>query len=69
MTSLSARERTDLIVDATSVSGSLVSDFGIRWDASPDGAQCPRRSVTGGARLWVKTVSGDLRLLRGRAVA
>lgn len=59
----------NLVVEATSVSGSLASDFGISWENRPG-----RRSVSstigaGGARLWVKTVSGDLRVLRGRAAA
>ncbi len=56
-------------VDATSVSGSLVTDFGLHWNAKPGRRNISETIGTGGARLWVKTVSGDLRVLRGRAAA
>jgi hypothetical protein len=59
----------NLIVDATSVSGSLVSDFGIHWESRPGRRSVSETIGTGGARVWVKTVSGDLRMLRGRAAA
>jgi len=59
----------NLSVDATSVSGSLVSDFGIGWEARPGRRTVSETIGTGGARLYVKTVSGDLRVLRGRTAA
>jgi hypothetical protein len=60
----------DLAVDATSISGDLVSDFGLGWDHSKPGRKHIAETVgSGGARLWVKTVSGDLRVLRGREAA
>jgi hypothetical protein len=59
----------NLRVDASSVSGSLVSDFGISWDSKPGKRSTSQVIGNGGAHLYVKTVSGDLRVLRGRAVA
>lgn len=59
----------NLHVDATSVSGGLVSDFGVTWEARPGRRSTSQTIGTGGARLYVKTVSGDLRVLRGRAAA
>ncbi len=59
----------NVVIDATSVSGSLVSDFGIHWESRPGRRTVSEMIGTGGARLWVKTVSGDLRVLRGRAAA
>lgn len=59
----------NVLVDARSVSGDLVSDFGLRWDARPGRRQVYHTVGAGGARLRVKTVSGDLRLLGGRAAA
>jgi hypothetical protein len=56
-------------VDATTVSGRVVSDFGLDWDGRPGRKRLMQTIGDGGARLWVKTVSGDLRVLRGRAVA
>ena len=56
-------------VDATTVSGRVVSDFGLDWDGRPGRKHINQTIGDGGARLWVKTVSGDLRVLRGRAVA
>lgn len=58
----------DLTIDVKTVSGSVISDFGLGWSDQR------RRQVhatlgEGGARLWVKTVSGDLRVLRGREAA
>jgi hypothetical protein len=60
----------NLYVDASSISGDLVSDFGLGWDRSRPGRKHISEAVgSGGARLWVKTVSGDLRVLRGREAA
>jgi hypothetical protein len=59
----------DLAVEATSVSGHLVSDFGIGWESKPGRKYTSETIGSGGARLWVKTVSGDLRVLSGRAAA
>jgi hypothetical protein len=61
--------RTDadpsLLVDAQSLSGDVVSDFDLGWeDTRPGRRRIRRRLGDGGARLHVKTVSGDLRLLR-----
>ncbi|MGH7859761.1 MAG: DUF4097 family beta strand repeat-containing protein [Candidatus Binatia bacterium] len=67
--SLRTASEPSLAVDLKTVSGAYVSDFG---SAQSEGRG--RRNVhhvigDGGARLWVKTVSGDLRLLRGREAA
>lgn len=59
----------NLLVDARSVSGDLVSDFGLRWETRPGRREVYSTVGTGGARLRVKTVSGDLRLVGGRAAA
>jgi DUF4097 and DUF4098 domain-containing protein YvlB len=59
----------DLAVDASSVSGHLVSDFGLDWEQRPGRRHTSETIGSGGARLWVKTVSGDLRVLSGRAAA
>jgi hypothetical protein len=59
----------NLSVDVTSVSGRLVSDFGIGWSHGPGRRRISETIGAGGARLWVKTVSGDLRVLRGREAA
>lgn len=59
----------NVAVVATSVSGKLVSDFGLGWESRPGRKNISETIGTGGARLWVKTVSGDLRVLRGRAAA
>src|SRR5438552_2136435 len=59
----------NLHVEATSVSGRLTTDFGIGWESRPGRKHLDETIGTGGARLWVKTVSGDLRVLRGRAAA
>jgi DUF4097 and DUF4098 domain-containing protein YvlB len=53
-------------VDASSVSGRLTTDFGIAWNSKPGRKHLSETIGSGGARLWVKTVSGDLRVLRGR---
>ena len=59
----------DLSVDATTISGDVVSDFGLDFDHRP-GRRSLRDTIgRGGARLRVKTVSGDLRVLRGRVAA
>jgi hypothetical protein len=57
-------------VDATSLSGSLVTDFGFGWSERRPG----RRRVSevigeGKAQLSVKTLSGAIRLLRRREAA
>lgn len=59
----------NVAVDATTVSGKLVSDFGLGWDGNPGRKHITETIGDGGARLWVKTVSGDLRVLRGREAA
>ena len=59
----------NLSIDITSVSGRLVSDFDIDMERKPGKRRAVHTLGTGGARLWVKTVSGDLRVLRGRAAA
>lgn len=57
-------------VEAQSVSGSVVSDFGLDWDERGPGKRSLRQRVgEGEARLAVKTVSGDLRLVRRREAA
>lgn len=58
-----------LLVDARSVSGRLVSDFGLEWEDAPGRRRLHERLGDGGARLHVKSVSGDLRLLRRREAA
>ncbi len=67
--SLRTTAEPDLAVEATSVSGHLVSDFGIGWASKPGRKYTSETIGSGGARLWVKTVSGDLRVLSGRAAA
>lgn len=59
----------NVAVDATTVSGRVVSDFGLDWDRAPGRKRLMQTIGEGGARLWVKTVSGDLRVLRGRTAA
>lgn len=59
----------NVVVDATTVSGRLVSDFELGWDRAPGRRRVSQTIGDGGARLWVKTVSGDLRVLSGRAAA
>jgi DUF4097 and DUF4098 domain-containing protein YvlB len=59
----------NLRVDAKSVSGDVVSDFGLDWTARPGRRELSDTIGTGGARLHVKTVSGDLRVVRGRVAA
>jgi hypothetical protein len=59
----------DLSVDATTVSGDVISDFGLDFDARPGRRYLRDVIGNGGARLRVKTVSGDLRVLRGRVAA
>ena len=59
-----------LLVDASSVSGGLESDFDLRWDDHRAGRKRLRGTIGDGrARLFVKTVSGDLRLFRRREAA
>lgn len=59
----------DLSVEAKTVSGDVVSDFGLDWEARPGRRELRDTIGGGGARLRVKTVSGDLRLIQGRAAA
>jgi len=56
----------NLSVDASTVSGRLSSDFGIEFASKPGRKSVSETIGSGGAHLWVKTVSGDLRVLRGR---
>ncbi len=67
--SLRTTAEPDLAVEASSVSGHLVSDFGLNWESKPGRRYTSETIGSGGARLWVKTVSGDLRVLSGRAAA
>lgn len=67
--SLRTTSEPNLSIDVKTVSGTFISDFG---PVTSEGGG--RRNVhhvigNGGARLWVKTVSGDLRLVRGREAA
>lgn len=67
--SLRTTSDASLAIDLKTVSGAFISDFG---PVAKEGRG--RRNVhhvigDGGARLWVKTVSGDLRLLSGREAA
>lgn len=58
-----------LSIDVKTVSGAFISDFGGPSETR-SGARTVRQTIgDGGARLWVKTVSGNLRILRGRAAA
>lgn len=66
---LRTTETPNLSVEATTVSGDLVSDFGLGWNDKPGRKKVRATIGDGGARLWVKTVSGDLRVLRGREAA
>ncbi len=59
----------NLSVDAKTVSGQIVSDFGLTWVSRPGHREVDDSIGDGGARLRVKTVSGDLRVLRGRVAA
>lgn len=59
----------NLSVEVSTVSGDVVSDFGLDFDVRPGRRHLYDTIGTGGARLRVKTVSGDLRVLRGRAAA
>jgi DUF4097 and DUF4098 domain-containing protein YvlB len=56
----------NLFVEASSVSGRFSSDFGIAWHEKPGRKHLSETIGSGGARLWMKTVSGNLRVLRGR---
>ena len=64
--SLRAKGEPNLTIDAKSLSGAFMSDFGGDWDREPGRRRLHHTVGNGGARLWVKTVSGDLRLIRGR---
>jgi hypothetical protein len=59
----------NLSVEAKTVSGEVVSDFGLDWESRPGRRELYDTIGQGGARLRVKTVSGDLRVLRGRVAA
>jgi len=65
---LRAKGELNLTVDAKSISGSFMSDFGGDWHREPGRRSLHHTIGNGGARLWVKTVSGDLRLIRGREI-
>lgn len=59
-----------VVVDAQSVSGAIRSDFGLEWGDDKPGRRRVRAHLGDGeARLSVKTVSGDLRIVRRREVA
>jgi DUF4097 and DUF4098 domain-containing protein YvlB len=62
-------EEPSMLVEATSVSGSLVSDFGLHYWSKPGRRHIRRRIGEGGPRLSVRTVSGDVRLFRDVAAA
>jgi len=66
--SLPAKGELNLTVEAKSISGSFMSDFGGDWLRVPGRRSLHHTIGNGGARLWVKTVSGDLRLIRGREI-
>lgn len=66
--SLRAKGEPNLTVDAKSISGAFMSDFGGDWSREPGRRSLHHTIGNGGARLWVKTVSGDLRLIHGREV-
>lgn len=59
----------NLSVEASTVSGDVVSDFGLDFEHRPGRRHLYDTIGEGGARLRVKTVSGDLRVLRGRIAA
>ena len=56
----------NLSLDMSSISGRLSTDFGVNWEHAPGRRRMSHTIGEGGARLWVKTVSGDLRMLKGR---
>jgi hypothetical protein len=67
---LQTRGEPNLLVEASSVSGRLVSDLGIAWEDDRPGRRRVRERIgEGGARLVVTTVSGELRILRKREAA
>jgi len=66
--SLRANGEPNLTIDAKSISGAFLSDFGGEWYREPGRRSLHHTIGNGGARLWIKTVSGDLRLIRGREV-
>lgn len=59
----------NLSVDAKTVSGRVISDFGGDWEPGPGRREFHDTIGDGGARLHVKTVSGDLRVVQGRVAA
>lgn len=61
----------NLRVHARTVSGAVVSDLGLGldWEARPGRRELTETIGSGGARLSVRTVSGDLRIMRGRVAA
>lgn len=69
--SVSLRTTSDpnLSVDAKTVSGRVISDFGLDWEPGPGSREFFETIGDGGARLSVKTVSGDLRVVQGRVAA
>jgi len=64
--SLRTNTEPSLTIDAKTISGSFVSDFGGSWSDKPGRRNLHHTIGNGGARLWVKTVSGDLRVIHGR---
>lgn len=67
--SLRTTSEPSLAIDLKTVSGAFISDFGPAQRAGRGRRNVHHVVGDGGARLWVKTVSGDLRLLRGREAA
>lgn len=67
--SLRTTAEPNLSLDAKTVSGRVISDFGLNWEPGPGSREFSNTIGTGGARLHVKTVSGDLRVVQGRVAA
>lgn len=60
----------NVLVEATSVSGEIITDFGLGWEDDRPGRRTLRERIGDAtARLVLKTVSGDMRLLRRREAA
>jgi hypothetical protein len=58
-----------LRLDVKTVAGDFVSDLGFDWGVRTGYRELHEKVGEGGALLCVRTVSGDLRLIRGRAAA
>ncbi|HYZ93498.1 MAG TPA: DUF4097 family beta strand repeat-containing protein [Actinomycetota bacterium] len=67
--SVRTKSEPNLSVDAKTVSGRVISDVGENWEPSAGSRNFSDTIGDGGARLHVKTVSGDLRIVEGRAAA